>query len=687
MASGVYINGTLIQIPGVYGFVDASALSGKSVSTNRMAIVGAFPSLEHDAQYEFTAPQSLAAWDPGNLVFARLASLAFGPASDDRIGGASSVTLVNVQTNTQAGYDFPDNVAPTESLKLQARHWGTKGNQVYCKLTSNTDTKLLDVYLNLAGKTETFGAVGSGTLVDLQLDTAVCTQMAAAGSTSLVSFSPTTVSPAADGALTWVWKRQDQLVAGIELVGTYATEVLNQMAVTGTMKFSLNAATPGGCTVTATVIGKDANGLASTKTAVIPPATLANVEVDVGAPESWTQLTSITVAVAGAPLAGSTKYYLHGTAFSLNLAQFSKVTDVCAYINNYANKGWEANNIAPKAGAVPAYELDKQVATSVWGTSCGVRADLWALIQALAGSEIVEASRHDKALYAPYPWNAVAGTKVEQQLLGGTESAVSVATDFADALSQIETGDYQIVTTFSTDILAGVALASSAVTAAILGHERSSYAAYVKNTSIANLFANAVKLLKTRHVSLCAQEIQIAGPTGAAEWVGPEYQAVQAAAMQAGRSVGIPLTNKAPRVLGVRQNWTMQKDDNSVIANGIYAYTQDKNGYKVLRSITTWVQDANPAYVEVSTNESVNTSIRQLRENLMIYVGNPANLSISQLVGIVKGLLAKQVQDGFIRAYRNVVVTQLADKYRIDYDVAPIFALNFFEVTAHVGDF
>lgn len=690
MASGVYINGKLIQIPGVYGFVDASALAGKFTSTGNMAIVGDFPSLEHDAVYRFTSPQALAGWDPSNLTFARLASLAFGPASDNRIGGASEVSLINVRTNTQAYYDFVDGTGPTESLTLKAKRWGTKGNQVYCKLVSNAaDQKLLDITLSCMGLTETYSAVGSGTLAALQLDTAVCTQMAGALSTSSVSISPTVVLPApANGSLVWTWKRQ-QTGGDIQAAQVYPAQLLSQMVVTGDLTFSLSQPTPVGCTVVATVIGKNALGVTTTKTATIPAGQLANTQFQVGIlADEWSQLTSIQVEVQGNPLGAATSYFLHGTAFDLDLTEFSKWSDVCTHINNYASKGWKCNSVAPKAYNVPADEVDVPLTVNTLApASASVRADLWAIIQKLSNSALVEAERHDKALRAPSPWNIVAPASVEEQLLGGSENAISTTTDFRDAFSQIETENFQIVVAFSTDVLAAQELDTNCQNAAVLGYERNGYAGVTANTSLANILANWVNVVKSRHVSFAAQEIQVPSPSGALEWVGPEYQAVQEAAMQAGRSVGIPLTNKTPRVFGLRQSWTLQKDDNDVIASGVYAYTQDNQGFKVLRSITSWVQDDNPAFVEVSTNESVNTSIRNLRDNLKIYVGNPANLAVSQLVGIVKGLLDKQVQDGFIRAYRNVVVTQLADKYRIDYDVAPIFALNFFEVTAHVGDF
>jgi hypothetical protein len=103
--------------------------------------------------------------------------------------------------------------------------------------------------------------------------------------------------------------------------------------------------------------------------------------------------------------------------------------------------------------------------------------------------------------------------------------------------------------------------------------------------------------------------------------------------------------------------------------------------------VTTWLTDDNPAYCELSANESVNTNIRSLRANLESSVGQKANLPLSVFKAKVESLLAKQATDGIIYAWRNVVIEKIADKYRIDYDVAPIFPFNFAEIWAHVGDF
>ena len=190
MPSSVILNGKRIFIPGIYAHVDASALSGKGISTGNVLVVGDFPSLEQNALYWFTSPQALRNWDPSDLVLARLAKLLFSPAADDAISGANKVLLVSANTNIQAGATFPD-VDSVASIDFKSKLWGPKGNQVHVKLTtSGTSTaakKLINATISAAGQTETYTGMGSGDIASFELRTSTCKEMSATASTSTVA--------------------------------------------------------------------------------------------------------------------------------------------------------------------------------------------------------------------------------------------------------------------------------------------------------------------------------------------------------------------------------------------------------------------------------------------------------------------------------------------------------------------
>lgn len=684
MPTSVNVNGKTIYVPGIYGYVDASALAGKGISTGNVAVVGSFPTFEQHAINWFTNPQALRNWDPSDLKLARLAKLLFAPASDDAVSGANAVLLINADTVTQASYTFKD-AANVNSITVKSKKWGTKGNQVYFEMLANAgDPKLLDINVALAGSTESFLRVGSGDIASFTLDTTKCTDMGATASTSTITVNP----GAGTQKLTWAFSNR-LAAAGVPVavpnVGPATTVTWTKMVVNGPVTVTPAKAAPAGCTISVAVTGKNTTGatVTGTVTFVNADGVAGKVVTDGVNNISWIEITSIALSSAAVNPDADTFISISGNAFDLSLPAFSKVTDLIASINNYAAKGWVATSLLPITAQIPSTEIDKVTTLNVKNVSAAVRADVWSIVQTLAASQIVQVVRHADAVNAPLPWN-VAATSAAQTLLGGTETSVA---DFTTAFSQIETQDVQWVVPLSTNIVNLKAARQHCINAAIVGHERGAFGGAPANTSLANLLTNYTAALNSRHISVCGQEIQISGPTGAAEWLSPEYMAVQLAAMKAGTTVAEPLTNKKPDVLDFKGSWTAQVDDNEVIQKAIIAYTRGNIGIKVLRSVTTWLTDDNPAYSELSANESVNTNIRSLRANLESSVGQKANIPLSVFKAKVESLLAQQVADGIIYAWRNVVIEKIADKYRIDYDVAPIFPFNFAEIWAHVGDF
>ena len=50
----------------------------------------------------------------------------------------------------------------------------------------------------------------------------------------------------------------------------------------------------------------------------------------------------------------------------------------------------------------------------------------------------------------------------------------------------------------------------------------------------------------------------------------------------------------------------------------------------------------------------------------------------------MRGFGEKQIEDGIIKAFRNVVVEDLGDTFRIGYELAAVEPLNFIQVYASV---
>src|SRR5690606_35814988 len=101
-------------------------------------------------------------------------------------------------------------------------------------------------------------------------------------------------------------------------------------------------------------------------------------------------------------------------------------------------------------------------------------------------------------------------------------------------------------------------------------------------------------------------------------------------------------------------------------------------GWKVLRSVTTHRTDDNKALCEVSAVESIDTSVRAMRANLRGKLGDKVlGATAKKMAGLVETELDRQVDEKIIKAWRNVVVDDLGDTFRIGVELAPVLPLNF----------
>ena len=131
--------------------------------------------------------------------------------------------------------------------------------------------------------------------------------------------------------------------------------------------------------------------------------------------------------------------------------------------------------------------------------------------------------------------------------------------------------------------------------------------------------------------------------------------------------------------------WNGVLDANEAIQKGIASLSYDALGWRIERSVTSYMTDDNPIYSEVSANESVNTSVRTLRNRLNIEIGNPILSSTSSaLKGFTQSSLEDQVRDGVIKAWQNLIIEDLGDTFSISYEVAAVEPLNFIKIIANV---
>ena len=131
----------------------------------------------------------------------------------------------------------------------------------------------------------------------------------------------------------------------------------------------------------------------------------------------------------------------------------------------------------------------------------------------------------------------------------------------------------------------------------------------------------------------------------------------------------------------------LQTDINEAIENSIVLMTDSRTSpyLQIERSVTSWLEDDNPIYSEISANESVNTSVRDLRAALQIRIGDAVfGKTANKMKSVVEARLNQQVTQGFIKAWQNASVEDLGDTIKINYECAATEPLNFIKVTAFV---
>jgi len=312
-----------------------------------------------------------------------------------------------------------------------------------------------------------------------------------------------------------------------------------------------------------------------------------------------------------------------------------------------------------------------------------IRADLAELVEALSSSRLVSVERATGATQSIAQQSS--GSLVAS-LSGGSSSSATLA-EWTSALATIESADIQIIVAWSDLATVHAEIKKHLRLAALAGRERNAWVGSARNETLSQLNVRA-KALNDRNIALVGQHISLVDQRGRVVTRDPMWLALMLACMQAGSPVATPLTRKQPDVADVFGAWNGNLDAAEAIRKGVCSLSFGPLGWRVERSVTTWLRDDNPIYSEVSANESVNASLRDLRAGLDPFVGEPnKGLTANRIKSIVEARLNRQVLDGVIKAFKDVVLEDLGDTLNVGYTVAAVEPLNFIRVTASVARF
>lgn len=660
MPSFLNLNGLKIYRPGVYATIDASSLGGAGVSTGNIALVGNFPQFEHNEPTAFTSARDLVDFAPKDSEIALLAKLAFSPSQDANIGGgASSLTFLNVNNNSQASVDLLD-ASGDAAITLKSNVWGAQGNRTRVQVTNNADSTV-DITISRNGVSEEFKNLGGEDIASVYYS-----------GTSLETVR-LDASPSAGIQVTW-----DKSFTGDDWALSTAAELRDMLVDNSVITFAPN--TDGGEPTSIVIVGTDAAGASQTETL----SAIAN-GTSQATSKSYSSITSITATLDGGTADANDSLQVTSTAFNLLPADYDYLGDMLTVINNAEN--FEVEFLSPQL--IPSNEVDLLDDNDIGGESekATLTADNYLVRQALSASLLVT------------PYRATGGDDrlaqhvggelgVSRLFTGGSEQSAAALTpaDYESALQEIENSDIQIVVPFSDNIDILKKVKAHLPIAARAGFERNAWMGTTAEQTLDQVRSGWTNTLNDRNIAVVAQNVKVSRPDGRTAELDPRYLALILAGMQAGSPVATPLTRKRPDVIDVvTKNWHPNRDAAKAIQYGIVNLSYDSQGWRVERSVTSYLTDNNPIYSEVSANESANTSVRTLRSVLEDKIGTRVLASSRGAIeALVKQNLEQQVRDTVIKAFKDIVVEDLGDTFRVNYTMAAIEPLNFIRVAATV---
>lgn len=351
-----------------------------------------------------------------------------------------------------------------------------------------------------------------------------------------------------------------------------------------------------------------------------------------------------------------------------------------------------ANVLDGNAYALALNGLDYVTAASVKSTYT-VRADLQAAIDWInsGAEEYLTATRGANAGKPPAP----AVTK----FITGATSGVSQMSDWVDCFEVLQGIDVQWFVPLSDDeAIHAMADAHALYMSTIGKRERRC----IVGTELGTSDEAAVELAKSINsdrTSLIHLGHYNYDSAGALTLFPPYITAALVGGMFAGVNPGTPLTNKTIRVRGLERNLRVPTDTDLLISNGVFCIESSERGYKVVRSISTWLTSENYNRVEQSCGTALDFVSRSVRDALDALRGQKGNpLIISRAGSIVESTLRELAReepvgpgilagDAFNPAYRNITASLEGDVLRVEFECSPVIPVNYVLATIYAVPF
>ncbi len=380
------------------------------------------------------------------------------------------------------------------------------------------------------------------------------------------------------------------------------------------------------------------------------------------------------------------------TVETISLAEYPTVNDLVDRINSIT--GFVASVQDRNGTAKTVNGLDFVTAQDVKTEAYIARADLQAVIDWIngAGEGFVDAARAANAGAKPAPTSGFV-------FLTSGSDGVTTNSDWADAFEALQGIDVQWITPVSGDAaIHAMVDAHVAYMSNVAMKERRAIVGTVAGTSDTDAIA-AAKNINSDRVSLVHLGHYEYADTGKLTLLPPYISAARIAGMFAGVNPGTPLTNKQFKCRGLERDLRNPTDTDVLINGGVLCIENTESGYKVVKSISTWLVNDNYNRVEQSTGVAVDFVARNVRNALDALRGAKGNpLVLSRAKSITESTLRELAREepqgpGILVGntenppYRNIKASLEGDVLRVEFECSPVIPVNYVLATIYAVPF
>lgn len=277
-------------------------------------------------------------------------------------------------------------------------------------------------------------------------------------------------------------------------------------------------------------------------------------------------------------------------------------------------------------------------------------------------------------------------------LAGATEPA-AVTQDWTDAFTALQNVDVQWLTPVTADAsIHAMADTHCVYMTNVARRERRAICGMAAGTTDAQAIA-AAKLLNSDRTSLVHIGHYDYNDAGVLTLYPPYMSAARVAGGFAGVNPGTPLTNKNFKCRGLERELRIPTDTDALIEGGVLCIGNTDQGFKVIKSISTWLVNTNYNKVEQSCGVAIDFTIRNVREAVDVLRGQKGTpLLLSRAVSITESVLRELAKaepqgpgvlagDAANPAYRNITATLEGDVVQVSFEASPVIPANYILVT------